>query len=33
MRKSEPIQWVFRVLIYVLGLFLMAFGVALEEAR
>lgn len=29
MRKSEPAQWVFRVLIYVLGLFLMAFGVAI----
>lgn len=29
MRKSEPIQWVFRVLFYVLGLFLMAFGVAI----
>lgn len=28
MRKSEPVQWVFRVLFYVLGLFLMAFGVA-----
>lgn len=29
MRKSEPVQWVFRVLFYVLGLFLMAFGVAI----
>lgn len=29
MRKSEPVQWVFRVGFYVLGLFLMAFGVAL----
>ena len=28
MRKSEPIQWVFRVLFYVLGLFAMALGVA-----
>ena len=28
MRKSTPIQWVFRVLIYVLGLFFMAMGVA-----
>lgn len=28
MRKSEPIQWVFRVLFYVLGLFVMALGVA-----
>lgn len=30
MRKSEPIQWVFRVLIYVLGLFFMAIGVAIS---
>ncbi len=29
MRKSEPIQWVFRVLFYVLGLFVMALGVAI----
>lgn len=29
MRKSTPIQWVFRVLIYILGLLLMAFGVAI----
>lgn len=30
MKKSEPIQWVFRVLIYILGLFLMAIGVAVS---
>lgn len=29
MRKSTPVQWVIRVLLYVLGLFLMAFGVAI----
>lgn len=29
MRKSTPAQWVIRVLLYVLGLFLMAFGVAI----
>jgi len=29
MRKSTPAQWACRVLIYVLGLFLMAFGVAI----
>ena len=29
MRTSEPIQWVFRVLFYVLGLFVMALGVAI----
>lgn len=29
MRKSTPIQWLIRVLIYVMGLFLMAFGVAI----
>ena len=29
MRKSEPIQWVFRVLFYVAGLFVMALGVAI----
>lgn len=29
MRKSEPVQWVFRVLFYVLGLFVMALGVAI----
>ena len=28
MRKSTPVQWVFRVLFYVLGLFFMALGVA-----
>ncbi len=28
MRKSSAVQWVFRVLIYVLGLFFMALGVA-----
>lgn len=28
MRKSGPVQWVFRVLFYVLGLFAMALGVA-----
>lgn len=30
MRKSEPTQWVFRVLIYILGLFFMAIGVAIS---
>ncbi len=30
MRKSAPIQWVFRVLIYILGLFFMAIGVAIS---
>ena len=30
MRKSEPVQWVFRVLIYILGLFFMAIGVAIS---
>lgn len=30
MRKSEPVQWVFRVLVYVLGLFFMAAGVAVS---
>ena len=30
MRKSEPAQWVFRVLIYILGLFFMAIGVAIS---
>lgn len=30
MRKSQPIQWVFRVLIYILGLFFMAIGVAIS---
>lgn len=30
MRKSAPIQWVFRVLIYILGLFFMAVGVAIS---
>jgi len=29
MRKSSAAQWVYRVLIYILGLFLMAFGVAI----
>lgn len=28
MRKSSPIQWVYRVLIYILGLFCLAMGVA-----
>ena len=30
MKKSTPVQWFFRVLIYCLGLLLMAFGVALS---
>lgn len=30
MRKSTPAQWVFRVLIYILGLFFMAIGVAIS---
>ena len=30
MRKNEPVQWVFRVLVYVLGLFFMAAGVAVS---
>lgn len=30
MNKSTPIQWMFRVLIYVLGLFFMAIGVAIS---
>lgn len=30
MRKSQPIQWVYRVLIYIPGLFFMAIGVAVS---
>lgn len=30
MRKSAPVQWVYRVLIYILGLFFMAIGVAIS---
>lgn len=30
MRKSTPAQWAFRVLIYILGLFFMAIGVAIS---
>ncbi len=30
MRKSTPAQWVYRVLIYILGLFFMAIGVAIS---
>ncbi|MCI8477076.1 MAG: hypothetical protein HFE97_01815 [Oscillospiraceae bacterium] len=30
MRSSTPVQWVIRVLIYILGLFFLAFGVAIS---